>query len=59
MIGLLQSFTAFSQDKVVNFYNWADYIGEDTIENFQEEYGIKSIMILMSPLKLSKQSFKR
>ena len=41
MIGLLQSFTAFSQDKVVNFYNWADYIGEDTIENFQEEYGIK------------------
>ena len=41
MFGLLQSFTAFSQDRVVNFYNWADYIGEDTIENFQEEYGIK------------------
>ncbi|MDC0185198.1 extracellular solute-binding protein [Gammaproteobacteria bacterium] len=41
MFGLLQSFNAFSQDRVVNFYNWADYIGEDTIENFQEEYGIK------------------
>ena len=37
MIGILQSFTDFSQAKVVNFYNWADYIGDDTIENFQEE----------------------
>ena len=26
---------------VVSFYNWADYIGENTIENFEEEYGIK------------------
>lgn len=26
---------------VVNFYNWSDYIGENTIENFQKEYGIK------------------
>ena len=26
---------------VVNFYNWADYIGESTIRDFEEEYGIK------------------
>ena len=23
---------------VVNFYNWADYIGESTIRDFEEEY---------------------
>jgi len=28
-------------DGVVNFYNWADYIGESTIRDFEEEYGIK------------------
>lgn len=26
---------------VVNVYNWADYIGPHTIENFEAEYGIK------------------
>ena len=26
---------------VVNFYNWADYIGESTIRGFEEEYGVK------------------
>ncbi len=29
------------EEKVVNFYNWADYIGPDTIANFEKEYGIK------------------
>lgn len=28
-------------DKILNVYNWSDYIGEDTIENFQEETGIR------------------
>ena len=28
-------------DGAVNFYNWADYIGESTIRDFEEEYGIK------------------
>ena len=42
MIVLLQSFTAVSkEDNVINFYNWADYIGESTIRDFQKEYGIK------------------
>ena len=32
---------ASHSEEIVNFYNWADYIGENTIENFEEEYGIK------------------
>jgi putrescine transport system substrate-binding protein len=27
--------------KVVNIYNWSDYIAEDTIKNFEKETGIK------------------
>ena len=29
------------EEKIVNFYNWADYIGPDTLANFEKEYGIK------------------
>jgi putrescine transport system substrate-binding protein len=32
---------AQAQEKVVNVYNWADYIGEDTIKAFEKETGIK------------------
>jgi len=40
LICLVQSTEA--QDKrIVNFFNWADYIGEETIKNFQNEFGIK------------------
>lgn len=28
-------------DRVVNVYNWADYIAPDTIEKFEAEYGIR------------------
>ncbi len=28
-------------EKIVNVYNWADYIAPDTIEKFEAEYGIK------------------
>src|SRR6187431_3471065 len=27
--------------KVLNIYNWSDYIAEDTIKNFEKETGIK------------------
>ena len=38
----ISSITAFAQEeKVLNFYNWADYIGENTIKNFEKETGIK------------------
>ncbi len=29
------------EEKVLNIYNWSDYIAEDTIEKFEEETGIK------------------
>ncbi|MEO6609351.1 MAG: polyamine ABC transporter substrate-binding protein [Aestuariivirga sp.] len=32
---------AKAEDAVLNVYNWADYIGETTIEDFQKETGIK------------------
>ncbi len=31
----------FDAQKELNVYNWSDYIGEHTIENFAKEYGIK------------------
>ena len=39
----LASSTAFAQEeeKVLNIYNWSDYIAEDTIANFEKETGIK------------------
>jgi putrescine transport system substrate-binding protein len=30
-----------SNEKIVNVYNWADYIALDTVEKFEAEYGIK------------------
>ena len=30
-----------AEDKVLNVYNWSDYIAEDTIANFEERTGIK------------------
>ncbi|MCW5262644.1 extracellular solute-binding protein [Verminephrobacter eiseniae] len=30
-----------AESKVLNIYNWSDYIADDTIKNFEKEYGIK------------------
>ena len=32
---------AQEEDKVLNIYNWSDYIAEDTIKTFEKETGIK------------------
>lgn len=32
---------ATDAEKVLNVYNWSDYIGEDTVKNFEAKYGIK------------------
>ncbi|HKU99778.1 MAG TPA: polyamine ABC transporter substrate-binding protein [Vineibacter sp.] len=32
----------WSQGKVVNVYNWTDYIAEDAVKNFQQASGIKA-----------------
>lgn len=34
---------AMAQDNVVNVYNWVDYIGENTIAEFEAETGIKVV----------------
>ena len=40
--GLLCSGPAAAQEeKILNVYNWSDYIAEDTIANFEKETGIK------------------
>jgi putrescine transport system substrate-binding protein len=33
--------SAFAQQKVLNVYNWAEYIAPDTLKNFEKETGIK------------------
>jgi putrescine transport system substrate-binding protein len=41
-VSLLALSPALAQEeKVLNIYNWSDYIAEDTIKNFEKETGIK------------------
>jgi putrescine transport system substrate-binding protein len=42
-VGLLIAGPAMSQDRVLKVTNWGEYIGEETIANFEAEYGIKVI----------------
>lgn len=35
------SVAAHAEDKVLNIYNWSDYIAEDTVAKFEEQTGIK------------------
>lgn len=37
----LVSGASFAQEKIVNVYNWSDYIAPDTVEKFTAETGIK------------------
>ena len=39
--GLLAAFPAVAQEKVVNVYNWSDYIDPDVLKDFEKETGIK------------------
>jgi putrescine transport system substrate-binding protein len=32
---------AQQEEKILNIYNWSDYIAEDTVKNFEKETGIK------------------
>jgi putrescine transport system substrate-binding protein len=40
---LLAATGAFAQSKVVNIYNWSDYVDPDMLEQFTKETGIKVI----------------
>lgn len=41
--GLFIAGTALAEDRVLKVTNWGEYIAEDTIANFESEYGIKVI----------------
>lgn len=40
-LAVLSGAARAEEEKVLNVYNWADYIAEDTIKNFEKETGIK------------------
>src|SRR4051794_24281570 len=40
---VLMPFAAHAQDKVVNVYNWSDYVGEGVLDDFTKETGIKVV----------------
>lgn len=39
--GVSGAVQAQEEEKVLNIYNWSDYIAPDTIANFEKEFGIK------------------
>src|SRR5690349_23291739 len=42
--GLVVAFAAHAagpEPKILNVYNWSDYIADDTLKNFEKETGIK------------------
>jgi putrescine transport system substrate-binding protein len=41
LLTLAASVHAADEPKVLNIYNWSDYIADDTIKNFEKETGIK------------------
>ena len=41
VLGVTGPAQAQEEDKVLNIYNWSDYIAEDTLKNFEKETGIK------------------
>ncbi|MCP1604053.1 polyamine ABC transporter substrate-binding protein [Pseudomonas citronellolis] len=40
-LSLLACAVAQADDKLVRFYNWSDYMGPDTLKDFQKDSGIK------------------
>jgi len=42
-VGVLMAGSAIAEDRVLKVTNWGEYIAEDTIANFEKEYGIKVI----------------
>ena len=39
--GFVPTLAQAQEEKVLNIYNWSDYVAEDTIANFEKETGIK------------------
>lgn len=40
-VGVVATSDAKEEEKVLNIYNWSDYVAPDTIANFEKETGIK------------------
>ena len=41
ILGLAPAIAFAATEKVLNINNWAEYIGENTVKNFEKETGIK------------------
>jgi putrescine transport system substrate-binding protein len=41
VLALLAALPAWGEDKLLNVYNWSDYIAPDTVKNFEAATGIK------------------
>ncbi len=46
-VGFMMTAPAFAQEKVVNVYNWSDYIDPGVLEDFTKETGIKVVYDVM------------
>lgn len=40
-LATLSGIPAAQEEKILNIYNWAEYIADDTVKNFEKETGIK------------------
>ena len=41
LLALAPTAHAAPEPKVLNIYNWSDYIADDTLKNFEKETGVK------------------
>lgn len=41
LVSLAATSALAQEEKILNIYNWSDYIADDTIQNFEKETGIK------------------
>ena len=56
-IALLWAFKlTAAEEKVLNVYNWSDYIGEETLKNSPRRPESKSIMMCMTRMRPLKQN---
>src|SRR3978361_2397093 len=43
LLGVLIALPAYAQERVVNFYNWSNYVAPGVLEDFSKETGIKVV----------------
>ena len=45
--------------KRLNIYNWSDYVAEDTVPNFEKEFGVKVTTILTKTMRRCWPNFRQ